>query len=235
MRRGSATPPSDLVPSGVGLPAEILRHHRDFSWVVFEQRLLMLVLGALFAGCAMVWALALSLQLRDPVVVRAPLSLKERAAAFYGDPDVSFDQMAVFLVGCVPLLFAIDDGGHSLLPLAQGLVAPEIYDEAERRLNAARPDVLAHAMTEGLTITGFSDVVSDRSTGRTAARLEGYLTVTVGRAEAQFFPWRARVLLESGQASRLSRYPFFLSRLEHRTGPQALTWNDFPQAGGVKG
>ena len=54
------------------------------------------------------------------------------------------------------------------------------------------------------------------------------MTVTVHRAEAQFFPWRARVLLEVNPPSRLNPYPFYLLRLEQRTGPEALAWDQTP-------
>ena len=180
----------------------------------------------LLAACALVWSLAWHLRQKPPVVVRAAPSLKEAAAAYYGAPEISYDQMAFFLHGCLPLLYAADDHGHVLLPLAQGLVAPEIYREAERRLSLSGKDVAANKMTQSLTITGMTDVVSDSKSGRAAAHLRGYVTVTVHRAEAQFFPWRGRVLLEVNPVSRLNPYPFYLLRFEQRTGPEALVWEE---------
>ena len=118
---------------------------------------------------------------------RAGPSLKEAAAAFYGVPDISYDAVAFFLNGCLPLLYSIDDSGHPLLALAQGLVAPEVYGEAERRLGASGHDVQANRMTQGLALTGVTDVVTDARSGRAAAYVRGYLTVTVRHAEAQFF------------------------------------------------
>jgi hypothetical protein len=56
--------------------------------------------------------------------------------------------------------------------------------------------------------------------------LRGYLTVTVRHAEAQFFPWRARVLLAVNPVSRLNPYPFYLLRCEERTGPEAPAWDE---------
>ncbi len=189
---------------------------------------MLLILGFLLVVCASVWSLALHLQRKPPVVVRAALSLKEAAASFYGAPEVSYDQVAFFLHGCLPLLYAADDGGHAMLPLAQGLVAPEIYSEAEHRLNQSGADVEANGMTQSLSITGMTDVVADAKSGRTAARLRGYVTVTVHHAEARFFPWRARVLLEANPVSRLNPYPFYLLRIEQRTGPDALAWDLAP-------
>lgn len=212
-------------PADPDLPTEVRSHYRHFAWVVHEQRLLMLVLAFLAAACGMVWILAWRLARKAPAVVRAPASLKEAAAAFYGVPEVAYDQMAFFLHGCLPLLYAADENGHLLLPLAQGLVAPEIYTRAERRLDAARRAVAANRVTQALTLTGVSDVVADAPSRRAAAYVRGYLTVTLRREEAQFFPWRAQVLLEVNPAGRLNAWPFFLARLEDRVGPSAPAWD----------
>jgi hypothetical protein len=213
------------VPERADMPHEVWTHYRHFSWVVHEQRLVLLILGVLLAGCISVWVLAFHLGRKPPVVVRAGPSLKEAAAAFYGVPDVSYDALVFFLHGCLPLLYSIDDSGHPLLPLAQGLVAPEVYGEAERRLGASGPDVQANRMTQGLSLTGVTDVVADAGSGRAAAYVRGYLTVTVRHAGAQFFPWRAQVLLAINPVSRLNPYPFYLLRCEERTGPEAPAWD----------
>jgi len=212
---------SDEIP----LPPAAWRHYRHFSWVIHEQRLLALVLGFLLAACGLVWSLAWHLQRKPPVVVRSAPSLKEVAAAYYGVPEISYDQMAFFLHGCLPLLYAADDGGHRLLPLAQGLVAPEIYTLAERRLNQSAPSVVANRITQSLTITGVGDMVADAPSRRAAAYVRGYVTVTVRHAEAEFFPWRAQVLLEVNAMSRLSPWPFYLLRFEDRAGADAPAWD----------
>jgi hypothetical protein len=207
------------------LPPTVWHHYRHFAWVIYEQRLLVLVLGFLLAACGLVWALALSLQSKPPVVVRAPPSLKEAAAEYSGRPEVSYDQTAFFLHGCLPLLYALDDGGHRFLPLAQGLVAPEIYTAAERRLDQAGSTVRANRITQSLTITGVSDLVADLPSRRAAASVRGYVTVTVRRAQAEFYPWRGRILLEVNPPSRLSPWPFYLLRFEDRIGAAALAWD----------
>ena len=223
LRRKTAAGPG--VPRGTDMPGEVWTHYRHFSWVIHEQRLILLVLGVLLANCIAVWVLAFDLGRKHPAVVRSGPSLKEAAAAFYGVPDISYDAVAFFLNGCLPLLYAIDDSGHPLLPLAQGLVAPEVYGDAERRLGASGPDVQANRMTQGLALTGIADVVTDARSGRAAAYVRGYLTVTVRHAEAQFFPWRAQVLLAINPVSRLNPYPFYILRCEERTGPEAPAWD----------
>jgi hypothetical protein len=202
-----------------------------FSWVVYEQRLLILAVGALFAASSIVWAMALQLRHKDPVVIRAPPSLKEAAVAFYGAPEVDFDQVALFLSSCLPLLYDIDDSGHSLLPLAEGLVAPDVFGEAGRRLGLVRGNVLAHAMTQTLVLTDLTDLVSDGESRRVAAYVRGTLTVTVRHSEARIFPWRAQVLLEATRASRLNRTPFTLLKCTSKLGPQALAWDSEPRNG----
>ncbi len=223
LRRKAADDPG--VPRGTDMPREVWTHYRHFSWVIHEQRLILLILGVFLANGIAVWVLAFDLGRKHPAVVRSGPSLKEAAAAFYGFPDISYDAVAFFLNGCLPLLYAIDDSGHPLLPLAQGLVAPEVYGDAERRLGASGPDVQANRMTQGLALTGVTDVVTDARSGRAAAYVRGYLTVTVRHAEAQFFPWRAQVLLAINPVSRLNPYPFYILRCEERTGPDAPAWD----------
>jgi hypothetical protein len=159
------------------------------------------------------------------VVVRSAPSLKETALAYYGVPEISYDQMAFFLHGCLPLLYAADDAGHRLLPLAQGLVAPEIYTEAEHRLNQSGRAVSTNQVTQSLTLTGVGDVMADARSRRAAAYVRGYLTITVRHSEAEFFPWRGQVLLEVNPVGRLNPWPFYLLRFEDRIGPQAPGWD----------
>jgi hypothetical protein len=215
----------DPGPPEAALPPIVWNHYRHFAWVVYEQRLLVLVLGFLLAACGLVWCLALGLQRKPAVVVRAAPSLKEAAAEHAGGPEISYDQMAFFLHGCLPLLYALDEGGHRFLPLAQGLVAPEIYTAAEHRLAQAAPAAAANRITQSLTITGVSDLVADGPSRRAAAYVRGYVTVTVRRAEAEFYPWRGRVLLEVNPMSRLSPWPFYLLRFEDRAGAAAPEWD----------
>lgn len=224
-KRPEAAAPSEQVPEAIEAPPEILRHYRAFVWVVYEQRLAMLCLAAVGALCGLVWIVAIHVKDKPPVVIRSAGSLKEAAAAFYGAPEISYDQLTFFLHGCLPLLYSIDDGGHPLLPFAQGLVAPEIYRRAESRLRGAEADVAANRMTQALTITGLSDVLADAKSARAAAYVRGYVTVTVGESEVRFFPWRARVLLEANPVSRLNPYPFYVANLEEKTGAEALAWD----------
>jgi hypothetical protein len=229
--RAAAAQPG--IPECVPLPAEAWRHYRHFSWVVFEQRLLMLVLGALLAAVALVWCMALRLGDKEPVVVRSSPSLKQAAASFYGAPDASYNQLAFFLNACLPLLYAVDGTGHPLLPLAQGLVSPGIYAAAEARLNRSGKDVLAHDMTQALSISAITGVVADSASGRAAAHVSGCLVVTARRSEARFFPWRARVVVGANPPSRLDPYPYYLLRSEERVGPEAPEWD--PSPGGAPG
>jgi len=230
-RRKAPARAAAFVPAEAPLPPEVWRHYRAFSWVLHEQRLLLLVLGFSCGGCLLVWTLAWHLRQKPPVVVRARPSLKEAAAAFYGGPEITYDQMAFFLQGCLPLLVAADGSGHPFLPLVQGLVAPEIYRAAEQGLNRSGGAMAANRMTQALTLTGVEDVVSDAPSGRAGAYLRGYLTVTVRRAAAEFFPWRARVVLAVNPVSRLNPYPFYLLRCEQRTGPEALAWDQTHESG----
>jgi hypothetical protein len=224
-RGGSPAAPDPGIPREAPLPPEAGRHYRHFAWVIHEQRVMVLILGFSLGACALVWSMAWHLRRKPAVVVRAGPSLRAAAEGFNALPEISYDQLAFFLQGCLPLLHATGEAGHPLLPLAQGLVAPDVYREAEQRLDAAGPDVLAHRMTEGLTLTEVSDVVADAKSGRAAAYVRGYLTVTARRAEAQCFPWRARVLLAINPPGRLNPYPFYLAGCEERTGPEAPAWD----------
>lgn len=226
LRRAAPKPAADRVPARVELPSAVWQHYRSFAWVAFEQRLVLLVLAALLVCCALVWTLALHLEKKTPVVVRAAKTLKEASVAYYGSPQVSYDQLAFFLHGCLPLLYTATDSGHPLLPLAQGLVDPEIYRAAEQRLNAAAADMKANQMTQSLTLTGLADVVADSQSGRAAAYVRGYLAVTVRSTGVTFFPWRAQVLVEANPVGRLNPYPFYVIGFDSKTGPEALAWDE---------
>jgi hypothetical protein len=201
------------------LPAAVGRHYRAFAWVVHEQRLFALVLGVLGAVCGLVWTAAWQLRTKPAVVVRAGPTLKEAAAAYYGVPEISYDQLVFFLHGCLPLLYEADEDEHPWLPLAEGLVAPDIYDAAERRLTAADLARKSHHMTQALALAGVSRVVADPALGRAAADVRGRLLVTERGREAVSFPWTARVVLAVNPGSRLNPYPFYLLALDAGRGP----------------
>ena len=226
-RRGRAAPhpAAESIPTHAELPLALRGHFRSFAWVVHEQRLMLLLLAAVASCTTAVWALALHLERKPPVVVRAAKTLKESAAAFYGTSQVSYDQMAFFLHGCLPLLYAASDSGYPLLPLAQGLVDPEIYRAAEQRLRTVAPELKSNQMTQSLALTGFADVVADSQSGRAAAYVRGFLAVTVRNSGVTFFPWRAQVIVEANPLGRLNPYPFYVIGLETKTGPEALAWD----------
>src|ERR1019366_2868056 len=158
VRRPGAAGFDASVPETVPLPPDAWRHYRHFSWVVHEQRIILLVLAFFLAAGLWIWCLALNLRHRPPEIVPAGPSLKEAAAAFYGAPEISYDSLALFLQGSLPLLYATDEAGHPLLPLAQGLVAPDIYRKAEERLDASSAQVRKNRMTQSLTLAEIDDV-----------------------------------------------------------------------------
>ena len=125
-RSERAVPAAPAVPTEAPLPAAVEDRFRSLAWVVHEQRLAGLLLATLAAACGVVWLEAIPLGHKPAVVVRAGPSLKAAAAAFYRVPELSYDQLAFFLHGCVPLLYASQAGQSPLLPLAEGLAAPEI-------------------------------------------------------------------------------------------------------------
>jgi hypothetical protein len=225
--RAAAVPPAaaaDCVPPLVPLSGAARTHYQRFAFVVCEQRLLVMLLAAAAAAAGIVWSLALRMHAKPPLVIRGAPSLKEAAAAFYGAPEVSYDQVAFFLHGCLPLLFAAGREGHPFLALDEGLVAPEICEAAARRLGASRQGMEGGGVAQHLEITSVGDLDSDPGSGRAAASVEGRLVVIVRDREARFFPWKARVLLERSPGGRLNPYPFYLARLEQRAGPAAVGW-----------
>ena len=115
-RRRRVEPANGRTPSEAPLPPEALRHYRHFAWVVHEQRIAVMILGSLLAGSLFVWSLAWRLRDKPPVVVRAGPSLKEAAEAYYGSSEFSYDQMAFFLHGCLPLLHATGTPGTPCCP-----------------------------------------------------------------------------------------------------------------------
>lgn len=211
--------PAPTVPERPAWPEAAERHYRQLSWVVHEQRLFALTLAALGSACGLVWMAAWGLRTKPAVVLRAKPTLKEAAAAYYGIPDISYDQVVFFLHACLPLLYEGDENGHAWLPLAEGLVAPEVYDAAERRLAASDGPRRVHLMRQALTIARVGHFVADSRAGRAAAEVEGELTVAPADAPAKSFPWSGRVILAVNPGSRLDPYPFYLLALDTASGP----------------
>jgi hypothetical protein len=208
-----------VVPDRAALPALAEDRLRSMAWVVHEQRLAGLLLAALIAATVMVWLAAVDLAHKPALVVRAGPGLKEAAQAFNRRPELAYDQLAFFLHGCVPLLYASQSGRSPLLPLAEGLVAPEICRDAERRLAAHQAAMAAQGMSQALTLTEIVNVASDVGAGRAAAELAGYLTVTTRQGQARSFPWRGRAVIAANPGSRLDPYPFYLLSLEAASAP----------------
>ena len=205
------------VPSEVAWPAAAAEARRSFAWVIHEQRLVGLLLVVLGAATGFVWLAAGSVARKPAVVVRAGPSLKAAAASFYGTAEVSYDQLAFFLHGCVPLLYACQVGRSPLLPLAEGLVAPEICREAEKRMAVHAAAMAAQGLTQALTLTDITNVVADAAAGRAGADLGGYLSVTTGEGKTQFFRWHGRAVVAVNPGSRLDPYPFYLLTLEAKS------------------
>jgi hypothetical protein len=190
---------------------------RSWSWVIHEQRLVGLLIAVLAAATGWVWLAVGAVSHKPAVVVRAGPALKAAAAQFYGGGEVSYDQLAFFLHGCVPLLYASQQGQSPLLPLAEGLVAPEICREAERRLAGHAAAMAKAGLTQSLTLTGITNVVADASAGRAGAELTGYLCIASQSGTVQSFPWHAKAVLAVNPGSRLDPYPFYLLTLEARS------------------
>src|ERR1017187_3496227 len=72
-RRKRSPPPStaEAVPVAITPPENVLRHYRNFAWVIHEQRVVMLVLVFLAATTGWVWVVAIRLEHKPPVVIRA--------------------------------------------------------------------------------------------------------------------------------------------------------------------
>ena len=216
-RRAPGVATARPVPEAVAWPEPAAEPMRSFAWVIHEQRLMGLLLIVLAAATGFIWLAAGSLARKPAVVVRAGPTLKAAAARFYGTADISYDQLAFFLHGCIPLLYASQAGQSPLLPLAEGLVAPEICREAEKRLTAHAGAMAKEGMTQSLTMTGIDNVVADAAAGRAGAELSGYLSVTTRGGTVQFFPWQAKAVVAVNPGSRLDPYPFYLLTLEARS------------------
>jgi hypothetical protein len=208
------SPAAPPVPDRVPLPALAERRYRQYAWTRCEQRLFAVMLAALCAAGGLVWIAAWRLQAKPAVVVRAGPTLKEAAEAFYGIPEISYDEVVFFLHGCLPLLYEAEEDRHPWLPLAEGLVAPDIYDAAERRLASGDAARTTHRVSQALSISAVEHFVADPKLGRAAAEIVGQLTLAVGDAATRRFPWHGRAVLAVNPGSRLNPYPFYLLSLE---------------------
>lgn len=205
---------SDLPSVAPPLPPAAESHYRAFAWVVHEQRLMALLLGAVAAAAGCVWLTVAALRERPAVLVRAPLSLREAAAQAADGTDIAYDQLAFFLQASVPLLYQSEMGRHPWLSLAEGLVSPELCQEAERRLQAHAADMSTKGLSQTLVLTDITDVVADAAAARVAAQLDGTVRVSAAGLPARDFPWRARAVLTANPRARLNPYPYYLLSLE---------------------
>lgn len=209
----------DVSSAPLPLPPVAERHYRAFAWVVHEQRLMALLLGTLAAATGMVWLTGAGLQNKPPVIVHAPPSLRDAADRGGAGIGLGYDSLAFFLNGCVPLLYQAESGRHPWLSLAEGLVAPEICREAERRLQSHAAEMAAKGVSQSLVISAIDQVVSDPASARVAARVSGVVRILAPAQPPRDFPWQAHAVLTANLSGRLNPYPYFLLSLETEAAP----------------
>lgn len=216
----------DATPKGP-LPAVIQGHFRHYAWTVYLLRLLVVNLLVLLIATGSVWFFAYRLGVKQPLLARAPLSLKQKAEAYYTINEVTYDAVALFLATTLPLLQAVDDGGYPLLGLTRGLVSGKIYETARAGMDRDLAKIRKNMIHQHLQVTRVMNVLADPDTRRIAAYVKGYLVVTIqkGSTPPVFIPYRAHVVLEQNPPSKLNFAPYFLLQKEERINADALAWD----------
>ena len=216
-----------VTPLTTPLPAAMQGHFRHYAWTVYLLRLLTACLIVLLLTTITVWAVAVHLDSKEPLLVRAPPSLKQRAEEYFQLTEVTFDSVTLFLATTLPLLRAVDDGGFPMLSLTRGMVSGKIYERAQAGLARDLPKIQKNMIHQHLQVTRVMNVLSDNKTRRLAAYVKGYLVVAIqkGTASTIFIPYRARVVLETNPPSKLNPSPYFLLEMEERINAAALDWD----------
>lgn len=209
------------------MPAVVTGHFRHYAWTVYLQRLLMANLAILIVATVVVWVMAYRLNTKQPLLVRAPQSLKQKAEDYYKLDDVTYDSVALFLTTTLPLLQAVDDGGYPMLGLTRGMVSGKIYEAARQGLERDLPKIRKNMIHQHLQVTRVMNVLADPKSRRIAAYVKGYIVVAIqkGSTAPVVIPYRAHVVLENNPPSKLNPSPYFLVEKEERINNAALAWD----------
>jgi len=221
MSLGGDSKKSDANVVGVSMERRIL----EIAYSIHEQRLVGLVLGILFLAASFIWALNIEISRKPTLVLRAPSSLKQESQKLTRASNISYDQLAFFILAVLPRLYAVDENGYPFLPLLQGVVDPPILNRVEAGFNQLGSDLKLNHMTQSLTLTAIHDVVADEKLGRAAAYVKGYVCITLNESRVKFYPYRAQVLLAVNPVGLLNPYPFYVLRCEEKIGTKALEWD----------
>lgn len=177
--------------------------------------LILLVMTAIMAG-------------RRPVVqLIGPPSLRAEAQEMFGrDTEVNVDDLLIYLNTVLPLMHRIDDRGAPELPLLRGLIAPSVYEMAQKEAERGAKLAKKNFIIQNLVVTKVEEVEILRDRGRISAYVRGYLAIIIqSKNRPIILPYRAEVLMEMAPPSRLNRFPFVLIRREWKTDKAALEWD----------
>ena len=177
--------------------------------------LVLLVMTAIMAG-------------RRPLVqLNGPPSLRAEAQEMFGrDTEVNVDDLLIYLNTVLPLMHRIDDRGAPELPLLRGLIAPSVYEMAQKEAERGAKLAKKNFIVQNLVVTKVEEVEILRDRGRISAYVRGYLAIIIqSKNKSIILPYRAEVLMEMAPPSRLNRFPFVLIRREWKTDKAALEWD----------
>jgi len=214
---------SPSTPIAPGVQHE-LRRFGHVRWLIRSLKLsqitnvvaLLVILFAAFAASS-----------RDTVYLKGTASLRTAENELIGEgSEVGVDDLYLYLHSVLPVLHRLDSRGFPDLAMVQGVVAPEVFQEARTDLLSNRSVAEDHLVIQGLTLETIEDVLVDSKRGRISAYVKGFLTVIIqSSGKHAVLPYRSEVLLEITPPTEQNRFPLFLISRQWRISDAALDWD----------
>jgi hypothetical protein len=211
----STRPPLAEVMAEPGPPPEVLSRARTSGEVSALMRLVQVAVvgNLLFAGF---FAASYQVARSRPVQqIAAPGDLREQIRRQLDQTGVRKDDIVGFLYFVLTLKHEVSPAGAPFLPLLQGLVAADIYRDAQAEVERNLPTIKSRAMVQSLVVEDIADLDFDPATRRVGATVVGKVEIRAANTQrggplVQSVEYRARAILDMLPPSELNRHGYFL-------------------------
>jgi hypothetical protein len=196
-------------------PGEVLDRARSHGEVALMQRLVQVAVIAnlLLAGLfAVTYQVARNRPLQQ---IAAPGDLRDQIRRQLDVQGVRKDDVVGFLYFVLTLKHEVSPAGAPFLPLLQGLVAADIYRDAQAEVERNLDTIKNRSMVQSLVVEDIVDLDFDPATRRVSATVIGKVELRAANTQrggplVQSVDYRARAILDVLPPSQLNRHGYFL-------------------------